>query len=104
MEPVSVDVPGAFHVFAIELSEVGTIFERRWFSCSASSSAEDGCMQFDDSKSGDHLETGPDKSPAVVANIPERQGVSGHNVRYVLFFGIAAVVIAFAVILVSYLI
>jgi hypothetical protein len=71
---------------------------------SASSSAEDGCMQFDDSKSGDHLETGPDKSPAVVANIPERQGVTGHNVRYMLFFGIAAIVIAFAVILVSYLV
>jgi hypothetical protein len=61
-------------------------------------------MQFDDSKSGDHLETGRDKSPAVVANIPERQGVTGHNVRYVLFFGIAAVVIAFAAILVGYLI
>jgi len=59
-------------------------------------------MQFDDSESGDHLEAGPNKSPAVVANIPERQGVTGHNVRYVLFFGIAAVVIAFAVILVSY--
>jgi hypothetical protein len=69
----------------------------------ASSSAEDGCMQFDDSKSGDHLQTGPDKSPAVVANIPERQGVTGHNVRYVLFFGLAAVVIAFAAVLVSYL-
>jgi hypothetical protein len=60
-------------------------------------------MQFDDSKSGDHLETGPDKAPAVVSNIPERQGVTGHNIRYVLFFGLAAVIIAFAVILVSYL-
>jgi hypothetical protein len=59
-------------------------------------------MQFDDSKSGDHLETTPEKPPAVVANIPERQGVTGHNVRYVLVFGIAAVVIAFAAILVSY--
>jgi hypothetical protein len=37
-----------------------------------------------------------------VANIPERQGVTGHNVRYMLFFGIAAAVIAFAVILASY--
>jgi hypothetical protein len=61
-------------------------------------------VQFDDSKSGDHLETGPDKSPAVVANIRERQGVTGHNVRYVLFFGIAAVVIAFAVIFIGHLI
>jgi hypothetical protein len=60
-------------------------------------------MQFDDSKSGNHLETRPGEPPAVVANIPERQGVTGHNVRYVLFFGIAAVVIAFAAILVSYL-
>jgi len=59
-------------------------------------------MQFDDSKSGDHLETGPE--PAVVANVPERQGVTGHNVRYVLFFGIAAVVIAFAALLISYLV
>jgi hypothetical protein len=59
-------------------------------------------MQCDDSKSGDHLETAPDKPSAVVANIPERQGVTGHNVRYVLFFGLAAAVIAFAVIFVSY--
>jgi hypothetical protein len=59
-------------------------------------------MQFDDSKSGDHLEIEPNKPPAVVANVPERQGVTGHNVRYVLFFGVAGVVIAFAIILVSY--
>jgi hypothetical protein len=59
-------------------------------------------MQFDDSKSGDHLETTPDQPPAVVANVPERQGVTGHNVRYMLLFGLAAVVIAFLVILASY--
>ena len=59
-------------------------------------------MQFDDSKSGGHLETQPGQPPAVVANIPERQGVTGHNVQYVLFWGIAAAVIAFAAILVSY--
>ena len=59
-------------------------------------------MQFDSSKSGDHLETAPEKPPAVVANIPERQGVTGHNVRYVLLFGLAAVIIAFALLLVSY--
>jgi hypothetical protein len=34
-------------------------------------------MLFDDSKSGDHLEKGRDKSPAVVADIQERQGVRG---------------------------
>ena len=59
-------------------------------------------MQFDDSKSGDHLETQRGEPPAVVANIPERQGVTGHNVRYVLLFGMAAAVIAFLVILASY--
>ena len=60
-------------------------------------------MQFDDTRSGDHLVRQPDEAPEVVANIPERQGVTGHNVRYVLLFGIAGVVIAFAVILISYL-
>jgi hypothetical protein len=53
--------------------------------------------QFDDSKSGGHLETGP-----AVANILERQGVTGHNVRHVLFFGLTAVIIAFGLLLVSY--
>jgi hypothetical protein len=60
-------------------------------------------MHFDDTNSGDHLETQADKPPAVVANIPERQGVTGHNVRFVLLFGIAGVVIAFAIILASYI-
>jgi hypothetical protein len=60
-------------------------------------------MQFDDSQSGDHLERWPNQPPAVVANIPERQGVSGHNVRYVLLFGTGGAVLAFAMILVSYL-
>jgi hypothetical protein len=60
-------------------------------------------MQFDDSKSGDHLERGPDEREAVVANIPERQGVTGHHVRYVLLFGTGAVVIAFAILLVTFL-
>jgi hypothetical protein len=60
-------------------------------------------MKFDDSQSGDHLETRPNQPPAVVANIPERQGVSGHNVRYVLLFGTAGTVLALAIILVSYL-
>jgi hypothetical protein len=40
----------------------------------------------------------------VVSNVPERQGVTGHNVRYVLLFGIASVVIAFAMIWIGYLI
>ena len=59
-------------------------------------------MQFDDTKSGDHLEKRLDEPAAIVANIPERQGVTRHNVRYVLAFGIAGVVVAFAIILVSY--
>ena len=56
-------------------------------------------MQFDDTRPGDHLE----KQPAVVANEPERQGVTGHNVRYMLLSGIAGVVIAFALVWISYL-
>ena len=59
-------------------------------------------MQFDDTKSGDRLVKQLDEPAAIVANIPERQGVTGHNVRYVLAFGIAGVVVAFAIILVSY--
>jgi hypothetical protein len=60
-------------------------------------------MQFDNLSSGDHVERPSDKPPAVVANIPERQGVTGHNVRYVLLFGITGVVIAFGIILIGYL-
>jgi hypothetical protein len=60
-------------------------------------------MQYDDTKSGDHIERRPGERPAVVANISERQGVTGHNVRYVLLFGIVGVVVAFAIILVGYL-
>jgi hypothetical protein len=60
-------------------------------------------MQFDDTRPGDHLEKQPGKPPAVVANEPERQGVTGHNVRYMLLFGIAGVVIAFALVWISYL-
>ena len=59
-------------------------------------------MQFDNSKSGDHLERGPDERPAVVANIPERQGVTGQGVRYVLIFGIAIVVAVFAIMLIVF--
>lgn len=60
-------------------------------------------MQFDDSKSGDHLDRGPDQQEAVVSNIPERQGVTGHNVRYVLLIGTCAVVILFALYLALFL-
>jgi hypothetical protein len=60
-------------------------------------------MQIDNSKSGDHLERRKDERPAVVSNIPERQGVTGHHVRYVLLFGTAGAVVAFAIILISFL-
>jgi hypothetical protein len=59
-------------------------------------------MKADNSKSGDHLEQGPD-GRAVVANVPERQGVTGHNVRYVLLIGTTAAVIIFAVLLAIFL-
>jgi hypothetical protein len=58
-----------------------------------------GRMQFDDSKSGDHLERGPDEQEAVVSNIPERQGVTGQGVRYVLLVGTLSIVILFALFL-----
>ena len=61
-------------------------------------------MRFDDTKPGDHVERRPGERPAVVSNVPARQGVTGHNVRYVLLFGIATVVIAFAMIWIGYLI
>jgi hypothetical protein len=64
---------------------------------------EAGRMQFDNSKSGDHIERGPDDREAVVSNIPERQGVTGNNVRYVLVVGIYAIVILFALYLALFL-
>jgi hypothetical protein len=61
-------------------------------------------MQFDNSKSGDHLERGPDDSrEAVVSNIPERQGVTGQGVRWVLLVGTLATVILFALFLALFL-
>jgi hypothetical protein len=56
-------------------------------------------MQFDNSKSGDHLEQGQDEREAVVSNIPERQGVTGQGVRYVLLVGTLSIVILFAIFL-----
>jgi hypothetical protein len=60
-------------------------------------------MQLGDTRPGDHLEKQPGKPPVVVANEPARQGVTGHNVRYMLLFVIAGVVIAFALVWISYL-
>ncbi len=60
-------------------------------------------MKADNSKSGDHLERGANDRGAVVANVPERQGVTGHNVRYVLLIGTAAAVITLAILLAVFL-
>jgi hypothetical protein len=46
----------------------------------------------------DHV-TGPDvKRPIIVSGVPARQGVTGHNVRYVLGFGLAGAIIALTVV------
>jgi hypothetical protein len=47
---------------------------------------------------GDRSRT-TNETPIVVDEVDARQGVTGHNVRYWLGFGLAAVIIAFAVIL-----
>ncbi len=60
-------------------------------------------QQFDNSKSGDHLERGPDQREAVVSNIPERQGVTGQHVRYILMVGTLATVILFGLFLALFL-
>jgi hypothetical protein len=38
----------------------------------------------------------------VLSKVEARQGVTGHNVRYVLWFGLAAVIVAFAAIYLFY--
>jgi hypothetical protein len=43
----------------------------------------------------------PEQQP-VLSKVEARQGVTGHNVRYVLWFGLAAVVVAFAAIYLFY--
>jgi hypothetical protein len=57
---------------------------------------QDYPMQSKEKPSGDHVEQDAEGVPAVVADIPERQAVTGHNVRYVLFFSLLAAVVAFA--------
>jgi len=49
--------------------------------------------------SGDHLGEGPGGKQAVISDVPERQAVTGHNVRYVLIVGLAGAVAALAIIL-----
>ena len=43
----------------------------------------------------------PDK-PIVETTTEARAGVTGHNVRYVLIFGLGGVIVAFAVILIYF--
>jgi hypothetical protein len=44
----------------------------------------------------------PQSTPHELPTDNARQGVTGHNVRYVLGFGLAGVIVLFAVIYVSY--
>jgi hypothetical protein len=39
----------------------------------------------------------PEKRP-VLSKVEARQGLTGHNVRYVLWFGLAAAIVAFSAI------
>jgi hypothetical protein len=50
----------------------------------------------DPGPSGDHLENDREGRSAVVSDVPARQAVTGHNVRYVLLFGLLGTVVAFA--------
>jgi hypothetical protein len=43
----------------------------------------------------------PEKRP-VLSEVKARQGVTGHNVRYVLWFGLAAVIVVFAAVYLFY--
>jgi hypothetical protein len=49
-------------------------------------------MSVHPTRTDDHLERTRDK-PTVVSDVPSRQGVTGHNVRYMLLFGIGAAVV-----------
>jgi hypothetical protein len=42
------------------------------------------------------------EQPPVLSKVEARQGVTGQNVRYVLWFGLAGVVVAFATIYLVY--
>jgi hypothetical protein len=45
---------------------------------------------------------GAPEQRTVLSKVEARQGVTGHNVRYVLWFGLAAVIVAFAAIYLFY--
>jgi hypothetical protein len=46
-------------------------------------------------------QSAPEQRP-VLSKVEARQGVTGQNVRYVLWFGLAAVIVAFAAIYLFY--
>jgi hypothetical protein len=54
------------------------------------------------SASPDRPISGPTEPRTIVATQQARQGVTGHNVRYVLGLGLAAVIVAFAVLYAIY--
>ena len=47
------------------------------------------------------MEGAPEQRP-VLSKVEARQGVTGNNVRYVLWFGLAGVIVAFAAIYLFY--
>jgi hypothetical protein len=50
------------------------------------------------------FDSNPNEPHPVVSAQEARQGVTGHNVRYVLGFGLAAVIIGFAIVYIVYFI
>ena len=51
-----------------------------------------------DKRAPEYKETERATAPDVIPASEARQGVTGHNVRYVLSYGIAAVVVAFVIV------
>jgi hypothetical protein len=58
-----------------------------------------GChtMSIHPSGSGDYLYQAPNGKPAVISEVPSRQAVTGHNVRYVLVFGLSGAMLALGI-------
>jgi hypothetical protein len=52
--------------------------------------------------SGEHLSKGRGETWAIVSDVPERQGVTGHNVRYVLIGGLVGAVLALTIVYLIY--
>ena len=54
-------------------------------------------MSINPSGSGDYLHQTANGPPAVISDVPSRQAVTGHNVRYVLLFGLGGAVLAMGI-------